>query len=59
MERRKSARVKLRSDLNLGERNLEAEALVEIRVQCVLLDGCFLFLQTFAVVLQNDFHERV
>lgn len=45
--------------LNLRKGNLKAEAFIEIWIKRVLLHCCLLLLQTLAVVLEHDFHERV
>lgn len=45
--------------LNLLEGNLKAEALIEVRIECVLLDSCLLLLDTFPIVLQNNLHKWI
>lgn len=47
------------SHLDLGEGDLKAEALVEIRIQGVLFDRRLLLLQPLSIVLQHDFHKGV
>lgn len=45
--------------LNLLEGNLKAEALIEVRIECVLLDSCLLLLDSFPIVLQNNLHKWI
>ena len=45
--------------LDLGEGDLEAEALVEVGVEGVLLDRRLLLLQTLALMLQHHLDEGV
>lgn len=47
------------TDLDLGERDLEAEALIEVRIQSVLFDCCLLLLQALPVVLQHHLDKGV
>lgn len=47
------------TNLDLREGDLEAKALVEVGVQCVLLDRRLFLLQSLPVVLQHHLDKRI
>lgn len=47
------------TNLDLGEGDLEAKALIEVRIQSVLFDRRLLLLQPLAVVLQHHLNKGI
>lgn len=51
--------VKKCTNLDLGEGDLKAKALIEVRIQSVLFDCCLLLLQSLPVVLQHHLNKGI